>query len=262
MIRAKKSLGQNFLIDKNISNFIVDKCDIKKTDTVLEIGPGTGNLSEVIIKKKPFKIILIEKDNILSNNLNEKFKNEITLIKDDVLNIINENIEYKNLIVVGNLPYNISSQILVRWIRLSNLRNICKSLIFMFQKEMADRIIAKHNEKKYGRISILASWKFDIEKLKDINPKSFFPSPKVNSTLLMFKPKKKFFELSNPKNLEHVTNIFFNQRRKMIKKPLNILFKNADEIAQKLSIKTSLRPQNLKPETYFKLCKEYEKLAK
>ena len=255
--KAKKSLGQNFLIDKNFLNLIVDTCKIEENDTVLEIGPGTGNLTENLIKKNPSKLIVVEKDDILSNNLNKKFSEKITIIKDDVLNIINDELKFKKIIVVGNLPYNISSQILVRWIRLKNLNKISKTLIFMFQKEMADRIIAKTNEKKYGRLSILSSWKLDVKKIHDLDPKSFFPKPKVASTLLLFKPKKNF-----AKNLEYLTNIFFNQKRKMIKKPMGILFNNANEIAKKLSIKTTLRPQNLTPETYFKLCEEYEKSMK
>ena len=132
--KAKKSLGQNFLIDKNFLNLIVDTCKIEENDTVLEIGPGTGNLTENLIKKNPSKLIVVEKDDILSNNLNKKFSEKITIIKDDVLNIINDELKFKKIIVVGNLPYNISSQILVRWIRLKNLNKISKTLIFMFQK--------------------------------------------------------------------------------------------------------------------------------
>ena len=100
----------------------------------------------------------------------------------------------------------------------------------------------------------------NIKKVKDINPNSFFPSPRVNSTILLMEPKKYFFKIDNPKNLEFVTNVFFNQRRKMIKKPLNLIFKNAKEIAYKLHLNLNDRPQNLSPLTYFKICKEYENL--
>ena len=106
----------------------------------------------------------------------------------------------------------------------------------MFQKEVADRIIAKNNTKNYGRLSILSNWKMDVEKIIDIEPNSFKPAPKVKSTLLLFTPKKKFFELKDPKNLEHVTNIFFSQRRKMIKKPLKFLFKDFQNIARLLNL--------------------------
>ena len=132
----------------------------------------------------------------------------------------------------------------------------------MFQKEVADRILAEFNSKKYGRISIISSWKLEIEKIIDIYPKSFFPSPKIESSLLVFKPKDEYYKLKNPKNLEHITNVFFNQRRKMIKKPLKFLFKNYEKIADELCLDLNLRPQNLSNLTYYKICSYYEKLLK
>ena len=129
----------------------------------------------------------------------------------------------------------------------------------MFQKEVADRIIAQYNSAKYGRLTILANWKLDIKKIVDIKPISFYPKPKVDSSLLLFSPKKNFLRLKNPLNLEKITRVFFNQRRKMIKKPFNQLFNNST-ISAKLNIDLSLRPQNLNLETYYKLAKEYEKL--
>ena len=132
----------------------------------------------------------------------------------------------------------------------------------MFQKEVADRILAEFNNKNYGRISIISSWKMEIEKIIDIDPNSFFPRPKIKSTLLVFKPKNKFYKIKNPKNLEHITNIFFNQKRKMIKKPMQFLFKNYEEVAKELSLDLKLRPQNLSNLTYYKICSYYEKLFK
>ena len=130
----------------------------------------------------------------------------------------------------------------------------------MFQKEVADRIISKFNTKNYGRLSILSNWKLNIKKIFDIGPSSFSPRPKVESTVLFFEPKKNFYKLNNPKNLEKVTRIFFSHRRKMIKKPYKLMFGDNLEIADKLKIKLDLRPQNLDYETYFKLTDEYEKL--
>ena len=130
----------------------------------------------------------------------------------------------------------------------------------MFQKEVADRIIAKINTKEYGRLSILSNWRMKIEKIIDIEPESFKPSPKVRSTLLVFVPKKKYIKFKDPKNLEHVTNIFFSQRRKMVRKPLKFLFKNFDDVSKKLSINLKLRPQNLDHNTYYKISEFYENL--
>jgi 16S rRNA (adenine1518-N6/adenine1519-N6)-dimethyltransferase len=132
----------------------------------------------------------------------------------------------------------------------------------MFQKEVADRILADSNSKNYGRLSIISSWKMDIEKITDINPDSFFPRPKIKSSLLVFKPKNIYYKLENPRNLEHVTNIFFNQRRKMIKKPLKFLFNDYEKVADELSLDLNLRPQNLTNLTYYKICSYYEQLLK
>ena len=130
----------------------------------------------------------------------------------------------------------------------------------MFQKEVANRIIAKFNSSNYGRLSILSNWKMDVKKVIDIKPESFSPRPKIDSSLLVFTPKLKIFELSDSKNLEKITRIFFSQRRKMLKKPFNQVFKNPKEVSEKFKINLSLRPQNLDPEMYYKLTKEYEDL--
>ena len=130
----------------------------------------------------------------------------------------------------------------------------------MFQKEVADRIISKFNSKNYGRISILANWKLDIIKICDVKPSSFYPKPKIDSSVLLFKPKLNFSSLKNPKNLEKLTRIFFMHRRKMLKKPYNYFFNGNPKVANKLKIDLNLRPQNLNFETYYKLTEEYEKL--
>tara|TARA_B100001175_G_scaffold281176_1_gene259378 strand:+ start:129 stop:923 length:795 start_codon:yes stop_codon:yes gene_type:complete len=256
----KKSLGQNFLIDKNIIDIIINTADIKKNDIILEVGPGTGNLTEKILSKNPKKIFAVEKDKFLSNKLYEKFREKIFLINDDILTIDEKKYSNEPMVVFGNLPYNISTQILVKWIRYKSLDNTFKKLILMFQKEVAERIIADTNTKNYGRLAVLSSWKLQIEKIIDVSPNSFYPIPKVKSTILLIKPKSKYYNLKSSKNLEHITNIFFNQRRKMIKKPLNIIFKNVNEISRKLNININDRPQNLSSLKYFEICKEYESL--
>ena len=259
MIKAKKSLGQNFLIDKNILETIINLSDIKDK-TVLEIGPGTGNLTSYILKKKPKKLFVIEKDNDLVDDLKNKFKEQLTVIHDDVLKIDENKISEDNLIVFGNLPYNISTEILSKWI--INLENNFwfECLILMFQKEVADRIIAEFNTSNYGRLSIICNWKLNIKKICDIRPEAFSPKPKINSSLLLFFPKKNYIKIKNPNNLEKITRIFFNQRRKMLKKPYNQLFNGDQKVLNKLNIDLNLRPQNLNLDTYYKLTCEYENL--
>ena len=259
-IKVKKSLGQNFLTDKNVIKSIVDIGIIEDNDVILEVGPGTGNLTEFIFKKNPKQIYAIEKDYNLVNFLNEKFEGKIEIINEDILNFKINNISDEKFIIYGNLPYNISTQILTQWIVDHKQFASIKKLILMFQKEVANRIIAKINSKNYGRLSIISNWKLNIKKEFDINPKSFFPKPKVDSTLLSFVPRKDFFHIKKPANLEKITRIFFNQRRKMIKNPLRQIFKNPDQIAEKLKLNINLRPQNLSPKNYFDITTEYENL--
>ncbi len=256
----KKSLGQNFLIDKNIINKIVNTVNVENK-TILEVGPGTGNLTTALLEKKPKKMFVIEKDNDLVSLLKTDLKNKIDIINKDVLNV-NENIlSDEKLIVFGNLPYNISTEILCKWILNLNDQKIWFSnLILMFQKEVADRIISNYDCSSYGRLSILANWKLDIKKIIDIKPNSFKPKPKVDSSLLFLSPKENFIKLNNSLNLEKITRIFFSHRRKMIKKPYNQIFKDNRDIVRKLNLKLELRPQNLDHDTYYKLAQEYEKL--
>ena len=260
MKKAKKSLGQNFLIDKNILKKIVSTTIIKNK-LILEIGPGTGNLTSYILNKNPKEVVVIEKDDELAINLKNKFDEKLIIINDDVLNIDETNLIEEKLIVFGNLPYNISTEVISKWI--INLGNNFwfESLVLMFQKEVANRIIAKFNTSSYGRLSIICNWKLNIKKICDIKPDSFFPKPKIESSLLFFYPKKNFIRIEDPNNLEKITRIFFNQRRKMLKKPYNQLFNGDQKVLKKLNIDLNLRPQNLNFDTYYKLALEYEKLG-
>jgi 16S rRNA (adenine1518-N6/adenine1519-N6)-dimethyltransferase len=259
LIRAKKSLGQNFLIDREVLEKITNVVQIKDK-TILEVGPGTGNLTSFILKKNPKKMFVIEKDDDLAINLNETFKDQLTIINDDILQV-DENLIFKNKVTVfGNLPYNISTEILSKWITQTKDEFWFNNLVLMFQKEVADRIIAKFNTSDYGRLSILSNWKLNVEKICDIKPESFSPRPKIDSSLLFFSPKKNFYKIKDPKNLEKVTRIFFNHRRKMLKKPFNQLFNGDQRVLNELKIDLNLRPQNLDFDTYYQLTCAYENL--
>ena len=257
-IKAKKSLGQNFLIDDSILCKIVEIGKISENDIVLEIGPGTGNLTEKIIKKNPKKFFVVEKDKNLSNLLKEKFGNKIYIINNDILKCYHNFLFDTPIKVFGNLPYNISTKILTSFIKVKNLNKIFKKFIFVFQKEVADRIMADENTKNYGRLSIISSWKMNKSKIFNISPECFHPVPKVWSSLITLSPKANYEKLDKFKNLEHITNIFFNQRRKMIKKPMKLLFKNFEDVAINLKLDLNLRPQNLSLKKYIEICKYYE----
>ena len=260
MIKAKKSLGQNFLIDNNIIEKIINITQINKKE-ILEVGPGTGNLTNEILKMKPKKVYLVEKDNDLSNSLKEKFGNQVTIFNKDILNLNEKNLSKEKLTVFGNLPYNISTEILCNWIlNLNSDYFWFNELILMFQKEVADRIVSNFNSSFYGRLSILSNWKLNIKKICDISPNCFSPRPKIDSSLLHFTPKDSWVKIKDPKNIEKITRIFFSHRRKMLKRPFNQLFKGDKTILNKLKIDLDLRPQNLDLDTYYKLTCEYENL--
>ena len=203
---------------------------------------------------------MIEKDNDLVRYLEKIFSNQITIINDDILKINEKKLSKDKITVFGNLPYNISTEILSKWI-LSLEKNFWfEHLILMFQKEVAARILAEFNTSEYGRLSILANWKLNIKKISDVKPSSFSPIPKIDSSILYFSPKKNYHKLKDPKNLEKLTRIFFNHRRKMLRKPYNQMFNGNRNILNKLKIDLNLRPQNLNIDMYYNLTSEYEKL--
>ena len=259
----KKSLGQNFLIDQNITNKIIKIGNISTDNTILEIGPGYGSLTKKIANMFPKKIFAIEKDKKLISHLENSLNNynNIEIINGDILDIIKKKDFEKNIIVFGNLPYNISTQILAEFVLLRRWPPWYKILIFMFQKEVADRIIAKNNSKNFSRLSVLCNWRLEIKKHFNISKNCFYPKPKVNSTILSFQAKEKdVFPIKNPKNLEMITRIFFSNRRKMINKNFVKLFKNNKSIANELNLDLNLRPEQLSCEMYYKITAKYEKL--
>ena len=259
---AKKSLGQNFLVDTNIIKKIINLVQIKNNN-IIEIGPGKGALTDQILGKEPSSLTLIEKDNLLSKHLELKYKKNknVKVLNKDILKF---NLEEKiklNTIIFGNLPYNISSQILVKMIRFKVWPPQYLSLIFMFQKEMAERIIGNYGSSKYGRLSILTNYRMEICSSFNVSPKCFFPSPKIISTVLLIKPKRKsFIKIKNIKNLEMITNVLFSNKRKMINKAISKLFKNPGILSQKLNINLSLRPDQLSENEFYRIVEYYEKV--
>ena len=252
MLYPKKSLGQNFLIDKNIINKITSLKNIKNRN-ILEIGPGRGALTEKILEKNPKSLILIEKDYKLYEVLKKKYKNnnKVTLFNSDILKIDLEKIIDIKSIVFGNLPYNISSQILVKLIKFKNWPPKFTDLIFMFQKEVAEKIIGK----SFGRLTIITNYRLKLSNKFNVSPNCFYPKPKITSSVLHLSPiKKEINKIKNLDNLEMITNIFFSNKRKMIKK-------NYKKILGKKGIKNlnlKLRPSDLKSEIYYKITELYE----
>ena len=264
MIYTKRSLGQNFLKDLNIIKKITSITKLVNKD-VVEIGPGEGALTNEIVKNNPKSLTLIEKDDSLFKKLKLKYinNNKVKIYNEDILKFNLEEKIKKNTIIFGNLPYNISSQILVKIIRFKKWPPKYSALIFMFQKEMADRIIGKFKTSKYGRLSILANYKLKVLNKFNVSPNCFFPKPKVISTVLFLKPNHKIFhKIKNIQNLEKITNILFSNKRKMINKGFSKLFKNAENLSRKLDINLSLRPDQLNENDFYRIVEYYEKYKK
>ena len=256
---AKKSLGQNFLIDKNVIEKIINTIPIKNRN-IVEIGPGTGSLTEEIFKKKPKSLILIEKDNNLAEKLKFKYLTEknIKIYQADILKFNLEKSKLNKTIIFGNLPYNISSQVLVKILKFKKWPPDISDIIFMFQKELGEKIIARFPSSNYGRLSILTNLRLKIINKFLVSRNCFFPKPKITSMVIHFKPVKQKFNIKKISNLEMITNKMFSNKRKMVNKNLRKMFKK--ELIEK-NIKFSLnsRPEEIDEENYYKITELLEK---
>ena len=256
---AKKSLGQNFLIDKNIIKKIINIIDIENKN-IIEIGAGKGALTNEIVKKKPKSLSIIEKDFSLSKELNLKYKNNkiVKIYNFDVLKLNIEKLCRKNSVIFGNLPYNISSQILVKILKFKKWPPKFTDLILMFQKELGEKILGKFPSANYGRLSILTSYRLKILKKFLVSPSCFLPKPKVTSLVIHFKPQLSTIILKDISNLEKITNIIFSNKRKMINKNIKKILSKKDILLIN-NLKLNSRPAEIEPEIFYKIAKLYEK---
>tara|TARA_B100001063_G_scaffold216492_1_gene218226 strand:- start:7108 stop:7890 length:783 start_codon:yes stop_codon:yes gene_type:complete len=254
----KKSLGQNFLIDKNVIKKIINLTEIKNKN-IIEIGPGKGALTEEILSRKPKSLKIIEKDFELARDLKARYSKSksIEIFNADILKFNIEKIIKKKSIIFGNLPYNISSQILIKILRIDNWPPEFSDVIFMFQKELGEKISGKFPSKEYGRISIVSNSRLKIENKFLVSNECFFPKPKVTSMVIHFQPKKDIFNIKKIHNLEKVTNILFSNKRKMVNKSLKKILNN-NEINLISDLKVNLRPADIKPEIYYKITELFE----
>jgi len=256
---AKKSLGQNFLIDKNIIKKIINIIDVENKN-IIEIGAGKGALTNEIIKRNPKSLTIIEKDFYLSKELNLKYKkNKIVKIYNiDVLKLNIEKLCRKNSAIFGNLPYNISSQILVKILKFKKWPPKFTDIILMFQKELGEKILGKFPSANYGRLSILTDYRLNILKKFLVSPNCFLPKPKVTSLVIHFKPKINTIILKDITNLEKITNVIFSNKRKMINKNIKKILSKKDILLIN-NLKLNLRPAEIEPEIFYKIAKLYEK---
>ena len=255
----KKSLGQNFLIDQNIIRKIINVVEVKNRH-IVEIGPGDGALTKEILNKKPKSLVVIEKDSALVSKLKLKFLNErIEIINDDILKFDLERKIKKKSIIFGNLPYNISSQILVKLLKFKIWPPYFSDLVLMFQKELSDKITGKYLSAHYGRLYILSNYRMKIIKKFLVSKNCFFPKPKITSQIIHLCPKTfKKNSIKDLNNLEKITNILFSNKRKMINKNIKKIL-NEKEINILIDLRLDQRPENIKPEMYYKIAELYER---
>ena len=252
-VKIKKTLGQNFLFDLNLTDKIV-KQSKPLASTIIEVGSGPGSLTRSILKIKSAIVFAIDKDiqsEKMLRELNKVYKDRLKIVIDDALHYPIWNLGEAPRQVIANLPYNVGTKMLLTWLK--HIKNF-DLLTLMFQKEVAERIVAKPGSKNYGRLSILTNWLTESSKLFDVPSEAFIPRPKVKSSVIQLKPlSKPLYEVSF-EALEKITHLAFSQRRKMLKSSLREI--NGKKILEDLNISPNLRPENL---SIIDFCKIAEK---
>ena len=252
-IRAKKSLGQNFLLDLNLTSKIARYAgDLKQSD-VLEIGPGPGGLTRSLLNEGARQVVSIEKDKRCIAALEEiqsLFPGRLKLLQGDALSMNVTQYFTDPIKIIANLPYNIGTELLVRWLNSKNWPSFWQSMTLMFQKEVANRIVAHPGSKAYGRLSVMSQWRCNTKIAFNIPATAFTPPPKVESAVVHFEA------LNEPKfpaevdKLEFVVSKAFNQRRKMLRGALKGHFKNVEEGLFSIGVLPTKRAENITIKEY------------
>lgn len=254
-LMAQKSLGQNFLLDRNITDKIIrlslDKQGLKNYSgsNVFEVGPGPGGLTRAVMSAEPGLLTVVEMDErciAIMEDIKRLAPEKMNIIHGDALKTDFSVIGRQPRHIVSNLPYNISVPLLVGWLQKINSFN---SLTLMFQKEVAERIMAPIKTKDYGRISILSQLQCKIDKLMDLSPECFVPAPKIWSSVLLFRPLEKTLTVEQINKIEKLTQICFAQRRKMIRQSLK-MYGNLESVAEKAGVLLTMRPEEITPQQF------------
>ena len=252
-IRAKKSLGQNFLLDLNLTSKIARYAGNLKQSDVLEIGPGPGGLTRSLINEGARQVVSIEKDNRCIAALEEiqsLFPGRLRLLQGDALSMNVTQYLTDPIKIIANLPYNIGTELLVRWLNSKNWPSFWQSMTLMFQKEVANRIVAHPGSKAYGRLSVMSQWRCNTKIAFNIPATAFTPPPKVESAVVHFEA------LNEPKfpaevdKLEFVVSKAFNQRRKMLRGALKGHFINVEEGLFSIGVLPNKRAENITVQEY------------
>ncbi len=260
-LSAKKSLGQNFLLDLNLTSRIARAAGPLKGVTVVEVGPGPGGLTRALLAEGA-SVIAIERDRRCVEALEEvaaAYPGKLKVVEGDALEFDPRGMVKGPARVVANLPYNISTPLLVNWLS-EKWPPWFDRLVLMFQREVAERIVAEPDSKTYGRLSVLAQWRTEPKILFDVNPSAFVPPPKVTSSIVQFVPRAAPLPC-DLKTLERVTEAAFGQRRKMLRQSLKSLGVDAGALLEKAGIEPTLRAENVPVEGFVRLANEYRGLG-
>ena len=252
-ITAKKSLGQNFIHNHNFLSNLANKIITNRNTDIIEIGPGTGSLTEYLLKKEFKNLYLVEKDFQLSDILTEKYKSrkDIKIFNKDALSLDLSNISSSNdVVIVGNLPFNISSQLLLNWISDDIWPPFYSKMYLMFQKELGNRICSRNNNKSYGKLSVLTQSRCKVRELIEAPAQIFYPKPKVDGIVLELTPIETYKDVDF-NNLKTILKAAFENRRKKIKNSLD----NYSLFFDDWKNEKDLRPENIEVHKYCLLAK-------
>ena len=247
-LSAKKSLGQNFLFDLNLTSKIARYAGNLEQSDVLEIGPGPGGLTRSLLNEGARKVVAIEKDTRCIAALEEiktLFPGKLEIVQGDALSTDLRQYLTQPVQIIANLPYNIGTELLVRWLNSTTWPSFWQSMTLMFQKEVANRIVASPGSKAYGRLSVMAQWRCNTKIAFNIPATSFTPSPKVESTVVHFEALKEPRFPAEVNKLEFVVSKAFNQRRKMLRGALKGHFKNVEEGLLAIGVVPTKRAENV-----------------
>ena len=244
-LRAKKSLGQNFLLDLNLTRKIARAADADGA-TVYEVGPGPGGLTRALLMEGASKVIAVERDERCLPALAEiaaAFPGRLEVISADAMELDERELVPPGAHVAANLPYNVGTALLIKWLTSESWPPFWSSLTLMFQREVAQRITAKPGSEHYGRLSVLAAWRTKAKILFDVNPKAFVPPPSVTSSIVRLDPLPQPIAPAPLQDLEKVTAAAFNQRRKMLRQSLKSL--GGQTLLEKAGIDPTARAEEL-----------------
>ena len=260
-LRAKKSLGQNFLFDLNLTRRIARAAGPLEKSTIYEIGPGPGGLTRALLAEGARRVVAVERDDRCLPALAEiaaAYPGRLQVVSADALKIDERELfSAERVRIAANLPYNIGTALLVKWLTVPHWPPFWDSLTLMFQREVAMRIVAKPDSEAYGRLSVLAQWRTTPKILFDVSRSAFVPPPKITSSIVRLEPLAEPVAPAKLGDLEKVTAASFGQRRKMLRQSLKTLTADAEDRIRAAGIEPTARPEQLSVTEFASLARQF-----